>query len=198
MLQKKNKENMEHFYQTIHGWFLFDDVYQQMVHQAHDGAYFVEVGSFKGKSSAYMAVEIANSGKVIKFDCIDTWHESPEHRDDGEFKDSVVVNGLLYNMFLNNMKPVENFYTPRRMTSVDAARLYQDNSLDFVFIDADHSFSAVCQDIEVWLSKVKSGGILAGDDYGSPDVSRAVNHMLPSHQIQLSKFASWPSWIYQK
>jgi predicted O-methyltransferase YrrM len=96
------------------------------------------------------------------------------------------------------MKPVEKFYTPHRMTSIDAARLYQDQSLDLVFIDADHSFDAVCKDIEIWLPKVKPGGILAGDDFGSPDVTRAVNHMLSLSKIRLSKFTSWPSWIFQK
>lgn len=75
---------IQHFWQNIHGW---DDgippVYQEMVKQAEDGSHFVEVGSWKGKSSAYMAVEIANSGKRIRFDCVDTWGGSAEHQQGG-------------------------------------------------------------------------------------------------------------------
>ena len=41
----------------------------------------MEVGSFLGKSAVFMAVEIINSGKRIKFDCIDHWKGSEEHCD---------------------------------------------------------------------------------------------------------------------
>jgi hypothetical protein len=74
---------MNHFYHTIHGWFDFEQVYSNMVNSHNDGAHFVEVGAFYGKSSAYMAVEIANSNKKIKFDVVDTWRGSPEHREGG-------------------------------------------------------------------------------------------------------------------
>jgi len=49
--------------------------------------------------------------------------------------------------------------------SVEAAQQFDDESLDFVYIDGDHSYGAVMDDIEVWIKKVKPGGILAGDDY---------------------------------
>jgi hypothetical protein len=62
---------MKHFYENINGWFSYDYLYTDAVNRAQDGALFVEIGSFKGRSSAFMAVEIINSGKKIKFDCID-------------------------------------------------------------------------------------------------------------------------------
>lgn len=49
--------------------------------------------------------------------------------------------------------------------SLEAVKRFEDNSLDFVYIDGDHSYEAVMDDIEVWIAKVKPGGILAGDDY---------------------------------
>src|SRR5207253_8367684 len=58
---------------------------------------------------------------------------------------------------------------------------FADASVDFVFIDAGHDFNSVCNDIRVWLPKVKPGGVLAGHDYEHPccpDVSRAVEKML--------------------
>ena len=52
-----------------------------------------------------------------------------------------------------------------RMTSEQAALAMPDNTLDFCYIDADHRYEAAKQDIELWLSKVKSGGIICGHDY---------------------------------
>lgn len=54
--------------------------------------------------------------------------------------------------------------------SVDVAAKLPDHSLDFVYIDAKHSYEAVRQDIRAWRNKVKSGGWIGGHDYGpGPD-----------------------------
>lgn len=63
---------IEHFYQNIQGWFTFPNLYSSIVNHYPNDSHFVEIGVWKGKSAAYMAVEILNSQKSIKFDCIDT------------------------------------------------------------------------------------------------------------------------------
>lgn len=64
-----------------------------------------------------------------------------------------------------------------RMTSADAAKLFKNNELDFVFIDADHSYESAKEDITLWYRKVRSGGIIGGDDYAThwPGVPKAVD-----------------------
>lgn len=52
-----------------------------------------------------------------------------------------------------------------RMDSAEAAGQFADKSLDFVYIDGDHSVQGCTRDILAWAPKVKSGGILAGHDY---------------------------------
>lgn len=52
-----------------------------------------------------------------------------------------------------------------RKYSADVVKNIPDNSLDFVYIDGDHSFYEATFDIEKWSSKVRSGGIISGDDY---------------------------------
>lgn len=49
--------------------------------------------------------------------------------------------------------------------SHEASQEFDDESLDFVYLDGDHCFEAVVADIASWLPKVKKGGILFGDDY---------------------------------
>ena len=52
-----------------------------------------------------------------------------------------------------------------RMTSEEAAKIMPDKTLDFCYIDADHSYDGVIQDLELWIPKIKSGGIICGHDF---------------------------------
>lgn len=51
-----------------------------------------------------------------------------------------------------------------RKTSVEAANEFEDNSLDFIYIDGNHKFQAVLDDLNAWYPKLRKDGILAGDD----------------------------------
>jgi len=52
-----------------------------------------------------------------------------------------------------------------REMSEDAIKIIKDGSLDFAYIDAEHTYNAGMQDIILWVRKVKKGGIIAGHDY---------------------------------
>jgi predicted O-methyltransferase YrrM len=167
---------MKDHYQTIQGWFNCPGLYSRVVAQAPDDAVFVEIGCWKGKSSSYLAEQIANSGKSIKLYCVDTWKGSkgePIHDNDPD-----VINQTLFETFTANMKPFEQYYTAIRSTSLQAAEKFENNSLDFVYIDASHFYKDVKDDVSAWLPKVKKGGIIAGDDYNSRDVKKAVLQVL--------------------
>lgn len=138
-------------------WFTYPKLYKSIVDKFPTNSRFVEVGSWKGKSSAFMCVEIANSSKNIEFFCVDTWIGSIEHQN---YKDL----DKLYFAFLNNMKPVENLYFPLKLTSLEASKKFKDESLEFVFIDASHEYEDVLNDLQAWFPKIKKGGILAGHD----------------------------------
>jgi cephalosporin hydroxylase len=163
---------MNHFYQNLgEDWFSYPGLYKKVVSDFPSGSHFVEVGSWKGRSSAFLAVEIINSGKNIKFDCVDTWKGGVEHQDMEE-----IINDQLYDIFLKNIENVKHIINPVRMTSLDASKLYEDESLDFVFIDASHEYEDVLDDLNAWYPKVKKGGTIAGHDYMVFEpVTRAVN-----------------------
>lgn len=157
---------MEHFYNLPHmgeDWFTYPKLYKTMVETFPTGSKFVEIGVWKGKSAAFLAVEIINSGKNITVDGIDTFGGSPEH--DGM---DVIVNNKLYEICSNNLKPVSHVINLIKCDSVSAAPRYEDKSLDFVFIDGLHTYEGVYADIEAYLPKVKDGGIICGHDYGWP------------------------------
>lgn len=187
---------MEHFYQNIHGWSNgIETLYPYIVSLApiNKPSYFVEVGSWRGRSSALMAVEIIRSKRPIWFDCVDTWKGSLD--EDAHQLDPAVINDTLYNEFIENIKPVWNYCRPKRMTSVEAAGTYADKSLDFVFIDAGHDYDSVKADILAWQPKIRPGGILAGHDYyhdPNSGVCRAVNELLTNF---LTPDSCWMKWL---
>lgn len=89
-----------------------------------------------------------------------------------------------------------------RKFSVDAAAGFSDASLDFVFIDANHSYDAVSADLAAWWPKVKPGGVFSGHDYGNDinwpnhcEVKRAVDVWATDHHLTfvISRCSSW--WI---
>jgi len=171
---------LEHYWQDPifeEGYFTYPNLYSYIVRQFPTNSHFVEVGCWKGRSAAYMAVEINNSGKVIRFDCVDTWKGS--FTEEPHQNDLSVKSGTLYEKFMSNTERVKHIITPIRGDSVSVASQYADDSLDFVFIDGDHRYECVKADIEAWLPKMKSGSILAGHDYGwCEDVRRAVHEVL--------------------
>jgi predicted O-methyltransferase YrrM len=63
------------------------------------------------------------------------------------------------------------------MESKHASAEIADDSLDFIFIDANHSYNSVLEDITLWTPKVKEGGIISGHDYcdSHPGVMMAVS-----------------------
>jgi len=152
--------NMEHFYQNIgEDWFNYQELYKSVVTKFIEGN-FVEIGSWKGRSAAYMAVEIFNSKKNINFYCVDTWKGSLEHEEM-----DCIKSDSLYEEFLNNIQPVSDIIKPIRKSSIEAANDFEDNFFDFIFIDAAHDYESVKQDLLAWYPKLKKGGIFAGHDY---------------------------------
>jgi predicted O-methyltransferase YrrM len=165
---------MEHFYQNIDGWFSYEYIYKDMVDQAEDGSLFVEIGSFKGRSTAFMAVEIANSGKNIRFDCIDPM-KLTSHYIESARNNPAEFEGYGESNFHARLQPVKDYYNLIALPSDEAVELYEDGSIDFLLIDGDHSYEAVKRDIINWLPKMRSGGLIAGDDAYHEDIQRALH-----------------------
>ncbi len=79
----------------------------------------------------------------------------------------------------------------------EVSRYIEDGSLDFVFIDADHSYEAVRDDIRNWRPKVRRGGWLGGHDYRSdkwPGVVRAVDEAFGG-RVEHRKGTIWGVWV---
>ncbi|MBS0205275.1 MAG: class I SAM-dependent methyltransferase [Planctomycetes bacterium] len=131
-------------------------------------ARMVEIGSHVGGSAWYGGRHVQSLDG--EYWCIDTWESS----------ETCPNSDQVFDSFQLNMREsgLEGFVKPLRMKSVDAARLFDDGSLDCVFIDGDHSYENVIEDIRAWHPKLKPGGVMLGHDYSEqhwPGVCQAVN-----------------------
>jgi len=174
---------MDHFYHGIHGFFGFENFYKSMVEHFESGARFVELGTYRGTSLAYLVVEIINSGKDIDVTCVDLFglehlrcHTYPE----------------LYDDFRKAMEPIWGTFTVLRMDSLEAVQEFDDGSLDMVFIDTSHLYEPCKAEIVAYLPKLKPGGILAGHDWHMDGVNTAVCECLPN-----DIHVSYVTWWYQ-
>jgi len=107
----------------------------------------VEIGSAAGRGSTEIAGRyVKGSGGTLY--CVDPW------------------GGPWYFAFLANIQilDLEHTIVPVRSPSVDAAVLFDDQSLDAVFIDGSHIYPDVLADIDAYLPKIKKGGIMFGHD----------------------------------
>lgn len=176
---------MKHFFNETKGenWFTYEFLYKSMVERFDNNSHFVEVGTWKGMSACYMAVEIINSGKKIKFDCVDTWDYVPTSE---EISADRFID--LYDVFIENISPVKDVIGIVKSLSWDGAAYYKDNSLDFVFIDAGHDYDSVSKDIKAWFPKLKSTGVIAGHDYHfNVGVFPAVNEFFAAKKINVKE-----------
>jgi len=69
-----------------------------------------------------------------------------------------------------------------RSFTENACGFFEDESLDFIFIDADHSYEGVKRDITLWSPKVKKGGHIVGHDIDWEGVKRAVEELIPDYK----------------
>jgi len=171
-------------FSKIKGWMHFKRVYEMAVERVcrGDKAHFVEIGAWKGKSSFYMGALIAGSGKDIKFDVIDNWLGDASSLNKQQ-TDPDVLAGTLIDTFKKNTELVKD--SINEIISGDSslqADRYEDESLDFVWIDGDHTYEGCLKDIEAFYPKVKVGGVIGGDDYSKKSVRQAVHEKFESVQ----------------
>jgi hypothetical protein len=163
---------MEHFYQSIDGFMSHKNtvMLDLVLDQFPVGGTWVELGSWTGRSAAYCVVELINREKLGEFYCVDTWR--------GEAAiayDTAIVQDLK-KIFRQNIKPVLKQIKMLSMISWNAAGKFNDDSVDFCYVDAGHSYEAVTNDLTAWWPKMRPGSMFGGDDYtkGYPGVQQAV------------------------
>lgn len=159
----------------------------------------VEIGSFKGKSTSYLAFGAQQAGRG-RVTAIDHFQGSLEHQQgqSAEVKE-IVEKGSYYEEFLANIRRggLLDQVRPVAASSEDAEQGWRNRPIRLLFIDADHTYAGVKRDFELWSRHVPVGGIVAFHDYRNdvhPDVTRFIDEVAAKANwqdlctIELTKF----------
>lgn len=168
----------------LEGWFKQEDglFYLQLANDIKDGV-ILEIGSWKGLSTSFIAKScMRNNNKLF---CIDWWEGSTDKYN--SLYKQYLLNENVEAIFKMNMKQMGIDINCLKMSSAHAAKLFDDYSIDMVFIDGSHDFITVSNDLEKWFYKIKSGGILAGHDYNikHSEVLSAVAMFIKQHNLNI-------------
>ncbi len=167
----------------------YRDLYSYVVHR-YNNAKFVEIGSFRGASAVFMGTLILNNNKNIKLYCVDPWEDSEEAKKTQPPRNELIDNIGVYNDFLKNIEEVKSCVFPIRKPSTIAVEGFENNDLDFIFIDGDHSYEAVSSDLNIWWPKLKDGGIIAGHDFWASQIYQAVYDFCLKNNLLFQKVSS--------
>lgn len=152
------------------------DIIEGLVHaSATPNMQCVEIGSWTGNSAVLIGTIIKRVyGKLYSVD----WYKGSN--DGAEHLKEIASTINIRNIFLDNMRyfGLEDTVKQLEMTSEEASSKFYDNSLDFIFIDGDHTYEFVKKDIELWYPKLRYGCIIAGHDYYG-GVKQAVDEVFP-------------------
>jgi predicted O-methyltransferase YrrM len=121
-----------------------------------NGLVYVEIGSFFGASACCIAEGIRSAGKKATLYCVDTWQN--DAMGDRKRTDT-------YPEFLLNTQKYSQTIVPLRGTSSEIAGSFE-KKIDFLFIDADHTYEGVKGDVDVWFPKLHDGALVIFHDIG--------------------------------
>ena len=139
----------------------------------------VEVGVHLGNHCG----RILNNFKIKKITLIDPW---TSYEGDADYFLSQEFQDKCYDTVVKKFGNDERVKI-LKSTSIEANKSFINSSLDFVYIDGNHQYSSVIEDLNIWYPKVKYRGIIAGDDYKYkfPGVIRAVNEFANLHNLNI-------------
>lgn len=117
----------------------------------------VEVGVYKGSFSKYI---LSKWGGTLYM--VDVWRGLGDEYQD---MSNHIYHSDAYSTTMENIQGYEDRGIMIRANSKIASEMFEDESLDFVYIDANHAYDFVVEDINLWFPKLKKGGIFSGHDY---------------------------------
>jgi len=136
-----------------------------LISQLKKNSIIAEIGVWKGDFSQ----KIVENCKPNKFILVDSWIFDKTIRGCApQVEDKEPLNQIYFDQAYNETKLKFKYHSNvsiYKSNSKEASKKFEDNFFDYIYIDAEHSYSAVRQDLEYWFPKLKKNGYIFGDDY---------------------------------
>jgi predicted O-methyltransferase YrrM len=137
----------------------------------------IEIGTCRAESTAYFLEKCPNIDLLTTIDPYKGYQDW-----NGEITQETVDRFM--EVAKKNLKQYGKRVKMLREESTGVADTFKDKSVDFIFVDGDHSYDATLADCEAYYSKLKSGGLFCGHDYQTIEsVKRSVDDFRAKHKI---------------
>lgn len=137
----------------------------------------VELGVAAGRHSEYILLNT----KIEKLWSIDRWQHVDGYDDLMNLPQA--QHDELHSYVCNKLQSFGERSVVIKSDTTQASNLFDDYSLDFVYVDADHSYEGCKRDLEAWIPKIKKGGYITGHDLNWESVFKAISEVLPRFGI---------------
>lgn len=164
--------------------------------------YGCEIGIYKGVTTKYL---LENIPTIERYYAVDPWRKYTMYNKK-RFKWTTKGNKKTWvdvmHLFFKNTFPHSNRICLLRTFSVDAVKFFDDEYFDWVYIDANHFYPYIKENLELWTPKVKFGGLITGHDYGNPKgkhrgwgIEKAVDEFVEKNNLNLNIEDNYVYWF---
>lgn len=157
------------------------------------GGTFVEIGSWKGRSTSFVGpICNANGTRLV---CIDHWGGSQDSLAERYAKALAVED--VEQTFRANMRELCIHVDVIAEPSTTAALHFAPGSVDRIFLDGSHDAASVTEDLVTWTSRLRADGILAGHDYDAKhaELCASVEAFATSHDFSVRRGPRSIFWL---
>ena len=184
--------------------------YRNQLPSLSNGLGLIGIGAEIGVQTGAYSEIILRESSLRKLYSIDCWKQLKSYKD--------IANKNQIKQYYYYLKTIVRLFKfgkrsrILRRFSKETSQHFKNESLDFIYIDAQHSYNGCKEDIELWWPKLKKGGIFAGHDYlngslpeGEFGVKKAVDEFIKKEKQRLfiteakqGSDAKWPTWYLIK
>jgi hypothetical protein len=160
----------------------------------------LKVGAEIGVQTGGFSYHILNNTNLFMY-LVDPWVWISGYDDVSNVENKIQEQRL--QITRDTLSSFVNRYKILRMFSINAVQEFQDNFLDFIYIDANHDYKHVLEDLNAWYPKIRPGGLISGHDYLDSGLNFGVRSAVldftrDKQLVVYNTWEDWPSWYIIK
>lgn len=167
----------------------YETLYNLLKNRPHK--FGCEIGVNQGTTTSFLLKKLLT---IERYYAVDPWQYYKMY--DGKKFEGTVKGKKTWmqvmKKFLTDTLPYSNRILIMRMFSTDAVKFFDDEYFDWVYIDANHKYKYIKENLHLWTPKVKVGGLITGHDYGNKKekirdwgITKAVNEFVKKNNFDL-------------